>query len=109
MRLKDKSDYSNNWFNKFIYTSMDFIGEIQTDSMYGYSYFDEKEFLTNNLNVINQILIKLKEEYKYNPNKGTKMNLTVMENQKRNIVLKLWLLKDKNVKENHINEILKRK
>ena len=42
MRLKDKSDYSNNWFNKFIYTSMDFIGEIQADSMYGYSYFDEK-------------------------------------------------------------------
>lgn len=28
MRLKNKSDYSNNWFNKFIYTSMDFIGEI---------------------------------------------------------------------------------
>lgn len=72
-------------------------------------YSDEKEFLTNNLNEINQILIKLKEEYKYNPNKGTKMNLTVMENQKRNIVLKLWLLKDKNVKENHINETLKRK
>ena len=48
-------------------------------------YSDEKEFLTNNLNEINQILIKLKEEYKYNPNEGTKMNLTVMENQKRNI------------------------
>lgn len=61
--------------------------------------------ITNNLNEINQILIKLKEEYKYNPNKGTKMNLTVMENQKRNIVLKLWLLKDKNVKENNIKLI----